>query len=168
MDTTPERDRPAVAELSDLRDAIVEVLTSLPRPPSRLRIQAADVGIDIRWEEEPGPARPVRDPAPAAAVPAAGAAAPAPQPAPAAEPEPGPVLVAPSVGVFYQAPSPGSEPFVTVGTVVEAGQQIGIVEAMKLMIPIFADRAGTITAVLKPDGTPVEYDEPLFALAEQV
>lgn len=167
MDTTPERDRPAVAELSDLRDAIVEVLTSLPRPPSRLRIQAADVGIDIRWEEEPGPARPVREPAPAAAVPAAGtAAAPAPEPAPAAEP--GPVLVAPSVGVFYQAPSPGSEPFVTVGTVVETGQQIGIVEAMKLMIPIFADRAGTITAVLKADGTPVEYDEPLFALAERV
>ncbi|MDG6106618.1 acetyl-CoA carboxylase biotin carboxyl carrier protein subunit [Dactylosporangium aurantiacum] len=161
MDTTPERDRPAVAELSDLRDAIVEVLTSLPRPPSRLRIQAADVGIDIRWEEEPAPARPGREPAPVTAAAPVAAAAPAPA-------ELGPVLVAPSVGVFYQAPSPGSEPFVTVGTVVEAGQQIGIVEAMKLMIPIFADRAGTITAVLKADGTPVEYDEPLFALAEQV
>ncbi|TMR02608.1 acetyl-CoA carboxylase biotin carboxyl carrier protein subunit, partial [Actinomadura soli] len=74
-------------------------------------------------------------------------------------------LTSPAVGVFYHAKEPGAEPFVSVGDAVSPGQQIGIVEAMKLMIPVEADRAGTIAAVVKDDGAPVEYGEPLFALA---
>jgi acetyl-CoA carboxylase biotin carboxyl carrier protein len=68
------------------------------------------------------------------------------------------------VGVFYHAREPGAEPFVTVGSVVAAGQQVGIVEAMKLMIPVEASRGGRVTAILKANGEPVEYDEPLFAV----
>jgi acetyl-CoA carboxylase biotin carboxyl carrier protein len=74
-------------------------------------------------------------------------------------------LRSPAVGVFYQAREPGAEPFAPVGTEVRPKQQIGIIEAMKLMIPVEADRGGRITAVLKGNGEPVEYDEPLFAIA---
>jgi acetyl-CoA carboxylase biotin carboxyl carrier protein len=170
-------------DLEQLRDALVHVLAALPRPPSRLHIRVADVGLDIRWDGSPyrpepypeqaeaisaawsvGPAD-VRaaEPGPFSAGPlTAGPALSGPEPAPEA------ALVSPSVGVFYQASAPGADPFVTVGTEVEIGQQIGIVEAMKLMIPILAERAGTITGVLKADGSPVEYAEPLFSINERV
>ncbi|GAA5069189.1 acetyl-CoA carboxylase biotin carboxyl carrier protein [Thermocatellispora tengchongensis] len=70
---------------------------------------------------------------------------------------------APTVGVFYRAPEPGAEPFVAVGDTVAAGQQVGIVEAMKLMIPVQAERAGRVVEVLVEDATQVEYGEPLIA-----
>jgi acetyl-CoA carboxylase biotin carboxyl carrier protein len=71
----------------------------------------------------------------------------------------------PIVGTFYDSPSPGSAPFVKIGDIVEVGQVLCIVEAMKLMIPVEADRAGIVIDVLTANGAPVEYDEPLFALA---
>ena len=72
---------------------------------------------------------------------------------------------APSVGVFYRAPEPGAPPFVGEGDTVRPGQQVAIVEAMKLMLPVEADRAGRVVEVLKRDGEPVEYGEVLFVLA---
>ena len=78
----------------------------------------------------------------------------------------GPVLAAQAVGVFYRSPEPGADPFVREGDVVTTGQQIAIIEAMKLMLPVEAERAGRIVEVLKGDGESVEYGEPLFALAE--
>ncbi len=68
------------------------------------------------------------------------------------------------VGTFYDAPSPESDPFVTVGQAVSEGDPLCIIEAMKIMNPIEADRAGTITAVLVENGHAVEYEQPLFVI----
>ena len=72
---------------------------------------------------------------------------------------------APMVGVFYRAPEPGAKPFVSEGDLVEPGQQVGIVEAMKLMVPIEADQHGRIVEILVANGESVEYDQPLFTVA---
>ncbi|GAA2208730.1 hypothetical protein GCM10009850_041880 [Nonomuraea monospora] len=74
-------------------------------------------------------------------------------------------VCAPMVGTFYWAPEPGAAPFVAVGDTVEKGQQVGIVEAMKLMNPIEADVSGEVVEILVPDGTPVEYGQKLIAVA---
>lgn len=105
-------------------------------------------------------------PAPAAVPMAAAATAPvaavtAPAPAPELS---GHVVVSPMVGTFYRAPTPGAKPFVEVGQAVKAGDVLCIVEAMKMMNQIEADRAGTIGAVLVEDGAPVEYDQPLVTI----
>ena len=70
----------------------------------------------------------------------------------------------PFVGTFYCAPSPSEKPFVEIGTKVKKGQTIGIVEAMKLMNAIEADADGSIKQILKKDGDPVEFGEPLFII----
>jgi acetyl-CoA carboxylase biotin carboxyl carrier protein len=72
---------------------------------------------------------------------------------------------APLVGVFYRSPEPGADPFVREGDLVEVGQQVAIIEAMKMMIPIKADCAGEIRKILVEDGAPVEYDEHLLVVA---
>ena len=69
------------------------------------------------------------------------------------------------VGTFYRAPSPTSKAFVEVGQQVSAGDVICIVEAMKMMNQIEADKSGTITDVLVENGQPVEFDQPLFAIS---
>ena len=76
----------------------------------------------------------------------------------------GHVVAAPMVGTFYDAASPESEPFVKVGQAVSEGDPLCIIEAMKIMNPIEADRAGTITAVLVENGHAVEYEQPLFVI----
>ncbi len=93
-------------------------------------------------------------PAPAAAAPPAGAEA---------EPE-GHVIRSPMVGTFYRASAPGAKPFVEVGQEVKSGQTLCIIEAMKLLNEIEADRDGVVKAVLAENGQPVEYGEPLFTL----
>jgi acetyl-CoA carboxylase biotin carboxyl carrier protein len=70
----------------------------------------------------------------------------------------------PIVGTFYEAPSPGSPPFVKIGDTVEVGQILCIVEAMKLMNEIESDVAGEIVKKLVSNGQPVEYGQPLFAI----
>ncbi|MFO8154698.1 MAG: acetyl-CoA carboxylase biotin carboxyl carrier protein [Pseudomonadota bacterium] len=110
---------------------------------------------------------PATAPAPAAA-PAAPAAEPATPPPPAepdapAEPT-GHVVRSPMVGTFYESPSPGSKPFVQVGDRVNEGDTLCIIEAMKLMNQIEADKAGVVQAVKVENGQPVEYDEPLFII----
>ena len=101
------------------------------------------------------------------------AAAPAPQ-APISAPgedkkEPSPMLnghliKSPMVGTFYSAPSPGSPAFVEVGQQVKAGDVVCIIEAMKMMNQIEADKTGVVEAVLLEDGEPVEYDQPLITI----
>ncbi|OOF20984.1 MULTISPECIES: acetyl-CoA carboxylase biotin carboxyl carrier protein [unclassified Salinivibrio] len=103
-------------------------------------------------------------PAPAPAAPAAPAAE-APAAAPASAPEPtGHQVLSPMVGTFYRAPSPDAAPFVEVGSQVNAGDALCIVEAMKMMNQIQADKSGVVKAILCEDGQPVEFDEPLVII----
>ncbi|HID41408.1 MAG TPA: acetyl-CoA carboxylase biotin carboxyl carrier protein, partial [Pyrodictium sp.] len=73
-------------------------------------------------------------------------------------------VTAPMVGTFYRAPAPGARPFVEVGQRVEAGDTLCIIEAMKMLNQIEADKAGTIAAILVENGQPVEYGQPLFVI----
>ena len=92
-------------------------------------------------------------------------AAPAVAAAPAVEPVNDKNTVkSPMVGTFYRAPSPGAKKFVEVGSKVEIGDTLCIIEAMKLMNEIEADRAGVVKAILVEEGQPVEYGEPLFVI----
>src|SRR5690606_14021145 len=88
--------------------------------------------------------------APAASVPAA---------APA-----GHVLKSPMVGTFYRSANPTADPYVRVGSQVKEGDTLCIIEAMKLMNEIEADKSGTIREILVESGTPVEYGQPLFVI----
>jgi len=101
-------------------------------------------------------------------APAPQAAAPAPAAAPAAE-EPaaptGHTVNSPMVGTFYRAPSPTAQAFVEVGQTVNVGDVICIVEAMKMMNQIEADKAGTVTEILVENGQPVEFDQPLVVIS---
>lgn len=100
--------------------------------------------------------------APVAAAPAS-AAAPAAAPAAPAEPS-GHAVKSPMVGTFYRAPSPGAKPFVDVGSTVTQGDTVCIIEAMKLMNEIEADKSGTIKAILVESGQAVEYGQPMFII----
>jgi acetyl-CoA carboxylase biotin carboxyl carrier protein len=106
--------------------------------------------------------------APVYAAPAQPPPAPAPVPETAAQPAeaspPGHLLQSPMVGTFYRSPSPSSAAFVEVGQIVKAGEVICIVEAMKMMNQIEADKSGTIEAILVESGEPVEFDQPLFSI----
>ena len=97
-----------------------------------------------------------------AAAPAAPAAA---APAPTEEPVvQGKTVTSPMVGTFYRAPNPGAEPFVKVGDHVEAGQTLGIIEAMKLLNEIEAETSGTVKEICVENAQPVEFGQPLFII----
>lgn len=104
--------------------------------------------------------------APQAAAPAA-AAAPVATPTAATAPAApaGHSVKSPMVGTFYLAPSPGSPAFIEVGKQVKVGDVICIIEAMKMMNQIEADKAGVIQSILVTDGSPVEFDQPLVIIA---
>ena len=106
----------------------------------------------------------------AVAIPARGPAAPAahpaavpPAPAPA-EPPAGKAIVSPMVGTFYRAPAPDADPFVEVGDVVEVGQTVCIIEAMKLMNEIEAETKGRVAQILVENAQPVEFGQKLFLI----
>jgi len=101
---------------------------------------------------------------PAMAAPAMQAAPTATAEAPQAPESKGHVVKSPMVGTAYLAPEPGADEFVKVGDTVTAGQTILIVEAMKHMNQISADRAGKVTEIFVESGQPVEYGEPLLTL----
>ncbi len=100
------------------------------------------------------------------AAPVAPSAVPLANTAPSAEDKPtGYSVKAPMVGTAYLAASPDAPPFVKVGQTVKVGDALCIIEAMKMMNRIEADKAGIITAVLVENGKPVEFDQPLFTIA---
>ena len=99
--------------------------------------------------------------APVAAAPAAAPVAEL--PAPAAVPA-GHTVKSPMVGTFYRASSPGAKPFVEVGSQVKEGETICIIEAMKILNEIEADKSGTVTRILGENGQAVEYGQPLFII----
>lgn len=107
-------------------------------------------------------AAPVAMPAPAVAAPAPAAAAPAPAAAP--EAAKGHIVKSPMVGTFYRASAPGAKSFVEIGAQVKEGDTICIIEAMKILNEIEADKAGTITQILCENGQAVEYGQPLFVI----
>jgi acetyl-CoA carboxylase biotin carboxyl carrier protein len=111
---------------------------------SRVRLTAGDVSVEAEWAPggPPEGREPAEDP-----------------------PEQDDAQVrAPMVGTFYRAAEPGAEPYVREGDTVVPGQQIGVVEAMKVMNPIEAAGHGRVVRVLVPDAAPVEYGQPLFLL----
>jgi acetyl-CoA carboxylase biotin carboxyl carrier protein len=152
---TPEQPDPDGPQAhAALLDAVTEnarrLLAAMPRTPKALRLTAGQVEVSVEWETGPAPAA---DPAGVAGD----------EPAPAGR-ESGLQVLSPTVGVFYRAAEPGAKPFVEVGDVITVGQQLAIVEAMKLMVPVESTVHGRIEAVLHADGAPVEYGEPLFVV----
>ncbi|MBS0364525.1 MAG: acetyl-CoA carboxylase biotin carboxyl carrier protein [Proteobacteria bacterium] len=107
----------------------------------------------------PAIAAPTAAPAPAAT--AAAVAAESRAPAPKANEH---VITAPMVGTFYAAPSPGAKPFVEIGDEIKVGEVLCIIEAMKMMNQIEADKAGRIASVMARSGDPVEFGQPLFVI----
>ena len=134
--------------LAAVRRTAAELLAKSPVPPSTLNVRAGDVSVEMGWAADAVVAVPA--PTPVAA----------PVPAPAGE-----TINAATVGVFYRSSSPGAPPFVAEGDEISRGQQIAIIEAMKLMLPVEADKAGRVAEVLVSDGDAVEYGQPLFRLA---
>jgi acetyl-CoA carboxylase biotin carboxyl carrier protein len=136
---------------------------------SELEITEADGKVRI-VKADPHAAVPVA--AAAVAVPvAAPVAAAMPAAAPVAEPPPaapaaptGHLVKAPMVGTFYRSSTPGGKAFAEIGTVVKEGDPLCIIEAMKIMNEIEADRAGTVTQVLCENGQAVEFGQPLFVI----
>ncbi|XP_022998267.1 biotin carboxyl carrier protein of acetyl-CoA carboxylase 2, chloroplastic isoform X2 [Cucurbita maxima] len=144
-----------------------------------LELKQGDCEIIIRKKEalQPLAAAPAAAPSPYMALPppqAHSMVAPPPTPAraaassPSAAPKVGsshPPLKCPMAGTFYRSPAPGEPPFVKVGDKVPKGQIICIIEAMKLMNEIEADKSGTIVEILAEDGKPVSVDTPLLVIA---
>lgn len=135
-------------------------MTADPRPPVRIKLGVD--GVTLEWDLAPGPTRPSAAPAHDDACTLPAPAAPPSAAAPTVH-----TLTAPTVGVFYRSPEPGAAPFVDTGDLVGPGQQVGIVEAMKLMIPVEAERGGRVVEVLCADATAVEFGAPLFALGAE-
>jgi acetyl-CoA carboxylase biotin carboxyl carrier protein len=150
---TEAKDAAAQEALAKACRHIAGLVTSLPGTLQRISAQVGDVRVDIEWA--PGPSQP--GPEPATAAPESRAQVPA-------EPAGSHRICADMVGVFYAAPEPGEPPFVSLGDEVKAGQQVAIIEAMKLMTPVTCDRAGVIAGVLAESGTSVEFGTPLFAV----
>lgn len=107
-------------------------------------------------------AAPVAAPAPVVAPAAPAATAPAAAPSAPAAPDVAKLMKSPMVGTFYRSASPTAAPFVEEGTSVKEGDTLCIIEAMKMMNQIQADRSGVIKKILVENGSTVEFDQPLF------
>ena len=124
----------------------------------RFSVEAAGTKIEI--ERASGTVVP----AAGAAAPAAGASVPGPSIEEVAEADGRHPIVAPLVGTFYRAAQPGAKPFVEEGDVVDEGQTVAIVEAMKLMNHVKTDQAGKVAEILCSDGDWVEFEQPIMYL----
>lgn len=160
------------AALGRLRRQTRQLVAELPGPLRRVRLSNGEATVEVEWPTvgadavvvatagANGGATGANDGAAAPDGTAAGAGGRADGSSPDSRD-----IVSPIVGTFYRAPEPGAEPFVQVGDLVEAGQVIGIVEAMKLMNQVTADTAGRVTEVLVSDGEPVQFGQALIRLA---
>jgi acetyl-CoA carboxylase biotin carboxyl carrier protein len=130
---------------------------------SELEISEGEESVRIS-RNSPVSAAPIQYAAAPAPVAAAPAAAPVAAEAAAPAVPAGHQVLSPMVGTFYGAPSPDAKPFVKVGQSVTAGETLCIVEAMKMMNQIEADKSGVVTAILLEDGQPVEFDQALVII----
>jgi acetyl-CoA carboxylase biotin carboxyl carrier protein len=154
-------------EIKELIEFLIE------KDIAEFELERGDVKVRIKRASEAVHAPPAvsyfhTPPAPAAPLDAS-ASTPAAPPATPKEPEPVPeehlhMVKSPIVGTFYESPSPGSPPFVKPGDIVEVGQLLCIVEAMKLMNEIESDVAGEVVKKLIANGQPIEYGQELFAI----
>lgn len=141
----------------ELAELLAETgLTEIEVEDGERKIKVARQGAPVAAVHHAAPMAP----APLIAAPTAPAAAPA-AAAPAVDAN---ALKSPMVGTCYLAPEPGAANFVAVGQTVKEGETILIIEAMKVMNPITADKAGTIKAILVENAQPVEYDQPLVVI----
>ncbi len=128
----------------------------------KVRIVKTEPARSSAWQASPAAAPPLAVAAePAVLGPAVATSSPSVEPAPAV---PGHAVKSPMVGTFYRSASPGGKPLVEVGTVVKDGEPICIIEAMKIMNEIEADKAGTIKSILCENGQAVEFGQPLFII----
>jgi acetyl-CoA carboxylase biotin carboxyl carrier protein len=154
--------RPAVdAELADLEAMchhIAHLARTRPEPPSRIRVEHLGTALEIEWPStaEKG----ARTAGPGSVVAESTSA----QADPPAAGDGLQRVCAPMIGTFYYAPEPGAPPFVSVGDTVVPGQQIGILEVMKMMSAVEAHVAGTVREILVPDGGAVEFQQPLITV----
>nr|WP_298896746.1 acetyl-CoA carboxylase biotin carboxyl carrier protein [uncultured Altererythrobacter sp.] len=150
----------------DIDSKLVRELAELLNETGLTEIEVEDNDRKIRVARggvvaSAAPAQMVAAPAPAAAP---AAAAPAPTAEAAPSDDHGDAIKSPMVGTAYLAPEPEASNFVAVGDSVKEGDTLLIVEAMKVMNPITADKAGTIKAILIDNGQPVEFDQPLVVI----
>ncbi|HNT86143.1 MAG: acetyl-CoA carboxylase biotin carboxyl carrier protein [Rubrivivax sp.] len=137
---------------------------------SELEITEAEGKVRIVKSGQPAAAQvvyaPVAAPAVAPAAPPAAAApaAAAPQAVAEAAESTGFVVKSPMVGTFYRAASPGAKPFVEVGQAVKEGDTLCIIEAMKILNEIEAEKSGTVTRIMGENGQAVEFGQPLFVI----
>lgn len=150
---------PTDGETSQLRELCAEAETlarKLPGGMSRLTVRAGEFKVEVEWAVGP-----VAAPAPGAPAGVVAMAAPA-EAAAAEEEAPGHRITAPLVGTFYRSPEPGADPFVTEGGPIEVGQDVCIVEAMKIMNRVESDVTGIVREILVADGEIVEYGQALM------
>jgi acetyl-CoA carboxylase biotin carboxyl carrier protein len=157
---TEESDSPEAGGMrieTDLVRQLAELLTG--NELTEIEVVDGDRRIVVKREVTMAQAAPVvHAPAPAPAATAVAAPAPAVEVPPAAHPG---AVKSPMVGTVYLSAEPGSKPFVSVGDGVREGDTLLIVEAMKVMNPIVATRAGAVRRILVVDAQPVEFDQPL-------
>jgi acetyl-CoA carboxylase biotin carboxyl carrier protein len=161
-------------ELKELIEFLIEkdiAEFELERGDVKLRVKRAGSSPEVHYVQSAVSAVPVMA-APAVAVPAAATASAAAEVVgarvePAVSEEELFLVKSPIVGTYYEAPSPGSPPFVKVGDGVETGQILCIIEAMKLMNEIESDVSGVVAKILVKNGQPVEYGQPLFAISSR-
>ena len=145
-----------VRQLAELLDATALTEIEVEHGDRKIRV-ARKAAPAAQMAYAPAPV--AAAPAPVAAAPAAAAPAEAAAPAVSAN-----AVKSPMVGTVYLSAEPGAKPFAVVGQKVAAGDTLLIVEAMKVMNPITATAAGTVTAVLVENGQPVEFDQPLVVV----
>jgi acetyl-CoA carboxylase biotin carboxyl carrier protein len=156
-------------EIKELIEFLIE------KDIAEFELERGDVKIRIKRASEAVSAQPAipyfaaqaaapSAPDTAASPPGASPAPPAPKESAPAPEEPLSIVKSPIVGTFYESPSPGSPPFVKPGDIVEVGQLLCIVEAMKMMNEIESDVAGEVVKKLIANGQPIEYGQELFAI----
>jgi acetyl-CoA carboxylase biotin carboxyl carrier protein len=141
--------------LNALRVTLVGVLEAAPAIPARVRLSLNGAELDVSWHDRSIPTIPT--------VPVDESAQSATS-QPDASADGIHAVRSPLVGTFHRASEPGSTPFVEVGDVVTCGQQLAIIEAMKLRNAIEADCDGRVVEVPVPDGSPVEFDQSLVLI----
>jgi acetyl-CoA carboxylase biotin carboxyl carrier protein len=147
--TSLDSARPGDERLRVLRAEAARLVEEVSGPLKHVALRTGDCAVELTWADPPPPLDGPR-----------AAGEPATTPAMTDQLDTVPI-VAPLVGVFYAAPSPGANPFIRPGDRVEANQMVGIIEAMKLMNHIASDVAGIVTEVLVVNGQPVEFGQEL-------